>query len=458
MTCKDQKNITIRFPRTGLEIRPYTVDLRVDEQKFDYLDAKFSKEVGEYLKQFTEDEGEALRPPQPAEVVMDDEVAHWLFFRPEWVTYGETNCWIELHDPQKHLEFSVVDYNTDGLSAEDMYRRILNEANTSDIIKGIEFEIPEGTTSNIGKENLIEGPMGMPLISSTTETAVDVLAGVRSWTKDYDKEKDYRPSQKITESNYKFDIQNKNALEAIYFLNNELGLQSWLNHEGILKVGLRMVDYNHHVAAPDDRRVWKYSDVELTPPTTPIRMAVVNGGMIDAPNSTKEEKALESSVEFLNPTDSHEQDLIPQGVAQRPDVLDGKIVSIDEPNLARDALEARAYQVLANEMTNNNSGSIEIQPDFSGTTVSDWRNVKVGDFITMVPSEDDDCRDIQKQECLISGVRHKIDGGSWKIKLNIQRWMNPESDTTLRYFSPDSTSYYASNKDNSVGEEIHADA
>ncbi|PSP56361.1 hypothetical protein BRC82_02385 [Halobacteriales archaeon QS_1_67_19] len=443
MTCKDTNNIHIRFPRIGLEIRPYTVDFRIDRTEFDYLNAKFSKEVGDYLEPYTQNENAALRPPQPAEVVMDGEVSHWLYFRPQWVTYGETNCWIELHDPQKHLEYSVVDYKTDGLTVEEVYRKIIDEANTNDIINGIEFDIPENAESHVPEETL-SGPGGMPLMGPFMEPESFLDAGNRVvdlW-RDYDEEPDYRPSQKITESKYKFDLRNKNALESIHTINNELGLESWMTHEGILKVGRQIVDHTTHVASSNDSRVWRYSDVELMPPSTPIRMVVVNGGMIDAPNDTKEEDRLESVAEFLWPTTDHEDDLIAQGVAQRPDVLDGKIVSIDAPELSRDALEARAYQVLASEMMNNNSGTVEINPDTSGTEITDWRNVNVGDFLQLIPAEDEECKDIDRQVVLISGIRHNVDGGSWNIKLNIQKWANPATQTTLRYFSPDSTNYY----------------
>lgn len=439
MTCKDTNNIRIRFPRIGLELRPYTVDFRIDKTQFNYFDAKFSKEVGDYLEPYTQNEDAALRRPQPVEVIMDDVVSHWMYFRPQYVTYGQTNCWIELHDPQKHLQYDVVDYKIDGMTVEDMYRKVIDEANTNDIIKGVEFSIPEDAETYIKHET--STPLGHPNPNkeSLLSRAYDDLANI--W-RDYDEEPDKAPTAPILKTEFVFDLTNKNALEALYYINKNVGLQSWLSHDGILKIGREVAEASHHVASATDSRVWRYSDVSLTPPGTPIKMAVVNGGMIDAPNSTKEENAVESVLEFINPLDAHDEDLVAQGVAQRPDVLDGKIVSIDEPELGRDALESRAYQVLANEMTDNNSGTVEINPDASGLGISDWRNVKVGDFLQLIPAEGDDCKDIERQVVLISGIRHRVDGGSWKIKLNIQKWANPATVTTLRYFSPDSKSYY----------------
>ena len=93
-------------------------------------------------------------------------------------------------------------------------------------------------------------------------------------------------------------------------------------------------------------------------------------------------------------------------------------------------------------MTNNHSGSVEINPDTSGDEITDWRSVDVGDFLQLIPGDRDECGGIERQVVLISGVKHKVDGGSWKIELQIQKWANPETATTLRYFSPDSKNYY----------------
>lgn len=456
MTCQDTNNISIRFPRIGLEIQPYTVDFRIDRTQLDYLDAKFSEEVGEYLKPYTEREDAALRKPQPAEVVMDGEVSHTLYFRPSYVTYGETNCWVELHDAQKHLQHTVVDDKFERVTAKNAYRRLFEKANTNDVLSGIEFAIPDTARSNL-PEGIPKGPGGVPLIPTTgTDPTIglDYIDKFSSLWRDYDEAgvSSGDDGQNILDSQYNFDLKNQNTLKAIYTLNDELGLQSWVNDKGVLIVGLDFMEASHHVASANDSRVWRYHDAEITPPGSPIKMAVVNGGTIDAPNSTQEEDAVESVLEFLNPVDDHEEDLIAQGVAQRPGIVNGKIVSIDEPNLARDSLEARAYQVLANEMTNNNSGSVEINPETSGTEISNWRNVEVGDFLQLIPADGEDCKDVERDVMLISGVKHKVDGGSWDIHLNIQKWANPETETTLRYFSPDSDNYY-----NEDFEEIYTD-
>ena len=443
MSCQNTNNITLRFPKIGLEIRPYTVDFRIDRTELDYLDAKFSKETGEYLTPYTETQNALLRDPQPVQVVMDGEVTHRLYFRPDYVTYGETNCWIELHDPQKHLSTSIIDDKFTRVTAKNAYRRVFEGRNKRDVLTDIEFKIPPSSTSNLD-EAAPTGPGGVPLIP----TAIPLEFYERNYNrltalwKDYDEEASNETTQNVLDSQYNFDVKNKTSLEALYHLNNKLGLSSWVDREGTLVIGLDFMDSSHHVASDNDSRVWRYNDAEMTPPGSPVKMAIVNGGMIDAPNKTQEEGALESLVEFTWPTSKHEEDLVPQGVAQRPSVLDGKVVSITEPNLSRDALEARAYQVLANEMTNNHSGSVEINPDTSGDEITNWRSVDVGDFLQLIPGDRDECGGIERQIVLISGVKHKVDGGSWKIELQIQKWANPETATTLRYFSPDSKNYY----------------
>jgi len=460
MTCKNTNNISIRFPRIELELRPYSVDFRVERKRLDFLDAKFSSEIGEYLKPYTQNEGAALREPQRAEVVMDGEVSHSLYFRPDYVTYGETNCWIELHDLQKHLRHTVVDSKVGFMTAKGHYERLFELANEDDILNGIEFHIPSTLRSNV-PERLPRGPGGLVLAPTMVDPELSLTLANKfsSLWKDYDDEAMFEmdDSQNVLDSKYDFDLKKKNTLEAIYTLNDELGLQSWVNDEGVLMVGFDFMDAAHHVASANDSRVWRYHNADITPPGTPIKMAIVNGGMIDAPNSTTEENNVDSVIDFINPTTSHQKDLIAQGVAQRLDVLDGKIVSIDQPNLSRDALEIRAHQVLANEITNNNSGSVEINPDTSGTEITDWRNVNPGDFLQLIPAEGEDCKDIERDVVLISGVEHKVDGGSWDINLNIQKWAEPKPKTTLRYFSPDSNKYYASKEDNSVGKQTYGE-
>lgn len=463
MTCKNANNITIRFPQVGLEIMPYTVDFRIDRTELDYLDAKFSMDVADYIRPYTEDEGGALREPQPAEVVMDGKVSHRMYFRPDYVTYGETDCWIELHDPLKHLQYHVIDEKLERVAATEAYETVFESANSGEILESISFNVPENATSRVEEDTAPQVGMNSAEVLREEgdngvragENASKAYNALASLWQDYDEEADTDHKQTIVDTTYNFNLKNKTALEAIHTLNKRLGLQSWCNASGEMVVGVDFFRADHHVASASDSRVWRYHDAEMTPPGSPIKMAVVNGGMIDAPNNSGEDDHTDRVWEVINR--DWEEDLIAQGVAQRPDLIDGKIVSIDEPNLSRDALEARAYQVLANEMTNNNSGSVEINPETSGTGISDWRDVDVGDFIQLIPAEGEDCKDLERTITLISGVRHKVDGGSWKINLQIQKWANPATNTSLRYFSPDSNNYYAAKEDNSVGEEIYGD-
>lgn len=445
MTCRNTQNITIRFPEIGFELQPYTVDFRKNRDQFDFLEAKFSKDVGEHLQQFTDTEDGALRQPRKVEVVMDGKVSHVLYYRPQWVTYGQTNCWIEFHDALKHLEYTDFDFKMLDFTVEEAYKEVYDQANGDKIMNGIEFHIPEAATTTVERDFGLGGTYIGDFEAKTVIKGMNLVL-------DYDEEIPLTKQKSIRTADIKVDWQGKNCLEVLYTMNKELGLRSWVNNEGTLLVGLDFNESVKHVAAADDERVWKYNNAEVIPPGQPIEKAVVNGGSID---TTNYEGPVEKVSETLHT--NWDEDLIPQGVATQPNVSNGKTVAVDAPNLARTHLEDRAKQVLLNEITNNNAGKIDINPNKSSIEVSDWRDVQVGDFIEVIPSDAEDCitdHGIERDVYLISGVKHEVDAGSWDIRLDVLKWAVFEPPSNFRYWSPDEDTYFQGTDDYKIGDKL----
>lgn len=433
MNCSLNNNISFNFPDSGLELVPYTVDFRVDRHKLNYVNAKFSTEVGDYLKPKVKTEGSEMRDPQPVQILMDGKVSYWVYFRPEYARFGETNCWIEFQDLREHFRYETVDYKVSNSTAKELYRKVYAESNIKNITNGIEFEIPQDAESTLNTSGYFY---------DDDDLLVEGVRYLDDFFTDYDKENEAK-KKSVLDSIFKFDLHEKTLFEAFLFLNEKLGLSWWVTPDGVLKIGIDYIQSNNHAASSSESNVWKYTNPNIVPPGQPIKKAVVNGGLIDAPGSI--EDGLLEKADFVLPDKQVDDDLVAQGIAQRPDIVGGKTVSIDLPELERASLESRAEHTLLSEMMNNNSGTIEINPSASNNDVSDWRDIQIGDTLEVFPPKSSECgSSIEHQTLLISGIRHNVDAGSWKIELQVQKTPSYDVVTSFRYFDPQSEKYYDS--------------
>lgn len=427
MTCEDSK-ITLEFfdldGNSLFEIRPLSMQFDRDDGDFDFLRAKFSQPVVEL---FQDNRGSGYGPLDnmlPVHVKFDGMDVHRMLYMPDGVTYGVEHLHLELHDILKYMTRGVVDFRSESVTLEDAFEEVFEMRDTTGpaMFEGIRFH-STGTTREIIAEDSSDGSMHdreayLNSRDNIGQWAVGETISTHFWG-DGREEYENNHGIKIVDGNYAIDLEHVSPWKAMHELALKFGVDIWSEPDGMIYVGIRGGTDVSHFAAPDDRRVWKMHDFNVSPPRDPIVKCIVRGKFLDDPN----EGLIEDGAEFLNWNRGME-DYHMEGVAEIEGADYGDVIGPFEVEAAKDSLESLAATKLLQEQRNQWSGNIELLPSHSGDKWSDIRTVQIGDMITTVPPDDEgdsSCKsNILMETFSINGVHHTLtDDGKWKLRVNV---------------------------------------
>lgn len=469
MTCETGTSVTFQFlngdDEIFLEIAPRSMQFDRTRGEFDYCQAEFDNEVAKILKNPLDNESSYLRQPLPVIFTIGGNAIYRLLWVPDGVTFGEDSIHIEFHDPQKYLTRGEVDWRRENVKLKDAYEHIFNQRNTEgpDLFNEIKFSVPEEAF-----EELRNTTNDAPLFFQTTDEETQDLLSEESdenglWmSKDsaitsLEQENVYN----IVEGHYAIDFERLSPWECITKLNKKFGVTTWAAPDGNFWVGSRQATGYRHVAAPDDRRVWKMSDYNVTAPRDPVTKSVVRGGWEDDP----QEGWVEEASELIN-LNRGTKDFRIEGVAElETNYIPGQEIYEEKVNAKRDTLEDIAKRKMMNKQREQNSGYIDIRPELSGTAFSDIRYVEIGDTLLTIPPEDDSndgsmCdTNIEKELFDVVGVQHELTAdGAWNVRIDLTKQLDdelsPDSITTdLRYYDPHNEKLVEDEKYNQLYED-----
>jgi hypothetical protein len=426
MSCTH--NWTVKFLGTDqeepFEARPVQMSLKKSRSEYDFCRAKFPTEVGDMLEPETRFKDGSLHERSVVEVCYNGTSVQRLMMKPDWVNYGSRFTHIEFHDLQKSFAKGLIDIHRGSIKLKQIYEEVIDRSDN--LIEDYKFTIPENNVRRVfGAAGYFEHPFKDP-------AQIDTINGVNAFNA------------------INFDqISPEKALER---LNEDFSLKTWVNSDGVLIIGIPEAHGILHVAAPDDSRVWRYHDPNVTHPKDPIKSVVVEGGWMDAPGPD------------VDPSDWFDQggtgDYLPTGVAVRQDVNYGQQVKIKNTTTKRDGLSDLAVRHLKRRMKTANSGTVKILPDKSGEEVSSLLSPVPGDIIHLVPDDDfydkpvsattgnvhhppdveNPCGSITNNEkYLITEVEHNVTmGGEWQLFVDVVLYTDVPIDSTLVFFDPES--------------------
>lgn len=475
MNCEDA-DITFAFIGTDndldnpiVEIRPLTMDFQRNRNQFDFARAKFSKGVAEHIESAVHDEDGALHRPRPVVVKLGGLPVHRMLYLPDAIHFGSNNVHIELHDCQKYLDRGVVDYQRQNVRLEDAYRYVFGQRDTSDgeMFSGIDFSVPESAFEQLDsrmKPGL--GPIDLKnrktwrLIEEQERTDEHTVRHQEDVIRDLEAENIHN----IIDGHYALDFEQVSPWEAILEMNEKFGVTTWVAPDGKFWVGSRDATGIDHIAAPDDPRVWRLVDYNITPPRDPIMKVVVRGKQVHDPNDS----LVNNIGEFVN-QDRNILDFRMEGVAERPDIDFGRIIEPEDLEAAADGLKEVADRKLRNEQKKQWSGNLELLPSHSGSVWTDIRDVQIGDSIVTVPPENNsgECKSsVRLERFWITGVQHKLgEDGEWSLRLNVvpveDGHLHPDNIKVYnRYFDPTSGDYvdeetYEARKEDNEGFQLN---
>jgi hypothetical protein len=441
MTCTGDHEWTVQFPdlpgTTGVpEFRPSEMSLRLNRSDFDFCRLTFDVKVGENLKGFT---GFTPTGTHRAHVLLDGEIITTMMASPNGFEYGDRNTYVSLYDLQKDLDSGVIDDHFEGENIQNTYKAVFKNRDTT-LIDEIKFTF---------NSEPVEGKNPRELIYQNRVSAQQA-----------------EEAQKFMKSSVSIDFDNVSPLRAIYKLNEDLGLHSWIDKDGVLWIGIPEINPTVHIAAPNDDRVWDYTSVNVRHPREKIKGVAVHGAWVDQPGINLEADAKQIAAWFNIFSDGKKTgDYRLVGVAERTDIDDGRVYEAKNANVKRDGIAEAAKIALIEEMKRQNQGQIQINPDTSGAYTS-FASLTPGDTIQVIPNDKyferphrantgqtgdkpayanpDWCGSVPRNEVYtIGGIQHQVHlSGSWSTTLDVLLWpyesIGSVKSSTL-YFNPRAT-------------------
>lgn len=430
MTCENEWSV--RFPDvsgTGgpVEVVPLSFTFDSNWEEYDLCKLKFSQDVREMF------DGNVALPEHEfgkrhiAELRYDGIPRHRLMYDPAEVTFGNNYLHIELLDLHRAMDTGVIDDNFYSLTVQDIYEKVFavyEEATTTQLIKKLSFT------------DDLSGPHSTTLPDEEIRARSNYILNTSTW----------------------FDFDQVSPATAIEELNENFSFQSWVTPDGVLHIGNREATDRVHVAAPDDERVWRWTDPTIRFAKDRTKAVLVEGSWFDDPRIGKQEDNVRAIFSNLEPAGQ----VRVQGMAWRPNVEEGETVVITQDGVNSD----NAAEIAENHLKHEDArltGSIGINPQASGRFTHP-SSVYVGDFLHVIPDDDhfmsprkttgsvlrndtlthnadSDCKPgVNNVVLRISGVRHRVDqSGRWNIELNVDYYRFEDYDpikSTVRYFDP----------------------
>lgn len=415
------------------EARPITMSLKFPRKEYQFCRATFPEEVGKQMEPHTANENGKLYGYTPVDILYDGEQITRMVFRPDWADYARKRTHVQLHDLHKTLASGAVDIQKHVAKIKSVYKELIEQADNNFVtsLDDDNFQLPDD------KRKWFDGEgFGTPLTTPKSERFI----------------KDFFNAE------LGIDLEKVSAEKAIQRLNQIFNITSWFNNNGELIIGVPEVDEQQHIAAPNDDRVWRYKEVDVTHGREPVKKVLVEGKWIDEPGWGGFDEAAASIAGVFGGGGREGKDVKAFGVAERTDIDYGTIFAVKNTNVSKEKLPEVAKVALSERMKDKNDGTVEIDPGLSGTYESHPTEIKPGHRLRVIPDDKlynqptaesgnlFDAPDnpelacgniIHNENYLVSEVEHNVnEGGGWNLFVDVGLISNPPVESRLEYYDP----------------------
>lgn len=456
---------TVRFPTVNsgdpFEVRPASMTTSWGRRRLDYAEVEMPEGVAEMMKPETRDKDGKLREEQPVDLCIDGDPVRRLLFQPERAMYTNGEAHLTLVDIQYVMNDGIVDNRDAIIRVEDAYNYAFDRVE-SEYLTDIEFDLPDTVPETV------RGGAARGFTGGIT----NAIREHTGWGKE---------NPQYLDTKWAIDWDRISPFQAIWDLNNNINVYSWV--EGTtLKIGLPELRPNTYLAAPNDDRVWRYTNVSVRHPNKPIQRVVVQGQWITDDDM--------SSLDFLARMFSEpDEDTDPftvrmEGVAERSDINYGRTITLNESDAQKGGVQNAARLELYRRMSKNRNGTVQLDPALSGDDYGNPAELQPGDYLRVVPDDShytfgnplsdnagrniqdaiDDwneeiatageigdpkplgmpewCNPVNNELYLVTGVEHSVlKAGGWQVNVDVALYPDSPIDTYFRYFNPRNGEY-----------------
>ncbi|MFC6717883.1 hypothetical protein ACFQGT_09610 [Natrialbaceae archaeon GCM10025810] len=415
-SCNFQNGVELRFLRTGVVLRVYEVDIRIERDRFIHARATISTEAAYLLSDRHDEENLEY---EPVLLSIGGVTQGRYIFDPEEmnIVQGEEQATITLEDPLHLFNRGTITKTWDSVTPNVAIRTIWRELDDPHrAITGLHF-VEEGLEDEVSRSNRqvisdiynfdMDGETLHEQYSGDDRYRAKIARAFESATV-WAGEQILDLTPGIDTPNYEggFTFENTPLLEALMTVCGEFGLTAWVKEDGKLWIGLPELTYNEIIGiyGDPDRDQFTIREYNVTQGHSHINRVVAKG----------------SSHLYPDDNGRFTANLYPEAEAW---VNDGdEVLAFDEPLRIRsqEALEKFVRTTLVNEYASYKNGNIV----FNG--LASERNaglvkLSIGDSIIVSQRIGEHCRrDVDGGHFVINEIHHQINTRvGWQVTVSL---------------------------------------
>ncbi|MFC7191847.1 hypothetical protein ACFQL7_20830 [Halocatena marina] len=342
MTCPFAEGVRINFVKSGIILQPRELDYRCERRFYSFAQAKLPREAAALV-------GEQVQAFEPVTVSINGQLMDRFYLPKDGVTLNESDGIVNLDDAHKILEQGALTKSFDNVTLKDVVTYIFEQrSDTHHAINQVKFTADAGASTRSSQvtesfSDQIRGNQdvhypGVNVVEGIANTAGGIAdAAYFAFTQDHL----YDPAG--------FDFSDVSPRTALGRVEDEFGVESWVDMDGTLWIGHPESTPINKVDVSPSGLGLRLSEFNVTNDPVDVQRVVVRGAT--------DYRGLGGAfhLEILDT-----EKIYPVGEAWVPGSSDGRVVTIEEPLRLRKqkSVEEAAKGYLMRHIMTNQSGNI----------------------------------------------------------------------------------------------------
>lgn len=415
MTCTSPSSALLEFASSGVKVRPTKLTYSEDGSEFAFSSVTVTAAAGDHIVDNAEF-------PEPVILSVGGKRLRRMFVPKEGVSIGNRTASVRVLDVRRMLLADNVNYVNDDLTLGEAIAwfrgRVINDDWAATDPHGVLTDVQPSkalSPTDLGEKSVSHwGQIGMytdtAWVDSIDQLAREIGIGLLQAV-------DSRID--ILDENGGLFIEDVNLEGTLQIIEDTWAVDSWVDHDGVLRIGPRSTDSDLYEAGEGKNR-WNLRTYDIVRNPYPVEAAWVRGGYYRGNPEASVDPTNQSVGTRLWGYATFGEDW---DDAMNQQATGGKVVTAQVDTQDRGVLKRQAKRRLLSEVSGTQSGSLTVNPIGSPTSHGDPRDIGVGDNIVVFPGDDDlRCNKALERPTMfaVTRVEHEVKGSDgWTLKIGV---------------------------------------
>ena len=432
MTC-NLANTIIHFHKSGIKVRPLSLDIRNDRREtdqFDSVQATLTSEAGEYIIDHNVHK-------EPVTIEMGDHgyILYRGYYANDGVQLGSGESILKIQDPRRILRDGYINKEWGRASLETVATYVFNHrADPHGVLTGLEFNTPDADELALQFEQMNdrkhwEPSWSDPLNAETEEDGLRDDSEVRDWK--LGAENWLRETLPLVDGDGNFDFRDDSPYDCLREVANIWETDWYVKRDGTLIVGNSDLNADVFPASRYRGDMW-VEEYNLPQDPTPIKGVYVKGKKDY--KGGHDDGTMEDIWNFV--TDKEKFETRAYAGFTDPDLTETVVLDEKKNTADPETLKQIALRGLLKRYMQSNKGNLILDALTSEEVdTEDFCDLGIGDRLVIPPGWG--CGKPDPGVYEVHSVHHKISGSDgWTITVKVTQEVTKDLEEKFWYFDP----------------------